>query len=79
MYLVCVKTAAELIDNAMELSIADRSYIANKLIESIEDEKELSPAWKEEIQRRVARREAGETQAVSRESVHTEIEKLLGS
>jgi len=69
-------TPAQLIDNAMELSVADRSYIANKLIESLEEEK-LSGEWMTEVKRRVARRESGESEAVSRESVHAEIEKIL--
>ncbi len=76
-YGLLMTTAAELIDTAMELSVADRSYIANKLIESIEDDRELSPAWREEIQHRVARRESGDSQVVSRESVHAQIENVL--
>lgn len=71
-------TAAELINNAMELSAVDRSYIANKLIESIEEDREISSAWMDEIRCRVARRESGETQSISRESLHAQIENILG-
>lgn len=71
-------TTAELIDTAMGLPVSDRSYIANKLIESIEEGNELSAEWMSEIQQRVARRAAGESKAVSSESVHADIEKILG-
>ena len=70
-------TAAELIDTAMELPVSDRSYIANKLIDSLEEGSDLSAEWMSEIQQRVARRAAGESEAVSRESVHADIEKIL--
>lgn len=76
-YPVTMITAAQLIDNAMELSLADRSYIASKLIESLEDERELSPAWQEEIRERVARRDMGKSQTISQESLHDEIESIL--
>ena len=70
-------TAAELINYALELSVVDRSYIANKLIESIEEDREISSAWMDEIKRRVSLRESGDTQSLSRESVHTQIENIL--
>lgn len=70
-------TAAELINHALELSVVDRSYIANKLIESIEEDREISSAWMDEIKRRVALRESGDTQSLSRESVHAQIENIL--
>lgn len=77
-YIILMITTTELIDTAMELPVSDRSYIANKLIESIEEGNELSTEWMSEIQQRVARREAGESKAVSRENVHADIEKILG-
>tara|TARA_B110000908_G_scaffold148765_1_gene181522 strand:+ start:2405 stop:2668 length:264 start_codon:yes stop_codon:yes gene_type:complete len=70
-------TVTEIIDNVMELPRTDRSYIARKLIESLDREASLSNEWMEEIEKRVARRESGESQSVSREVVHVDIEKLL--
>ena len=44
----------ELIEAAMSLSVNDRSYIADKLIESL-DEESISPEWQQELERRLAR------------------------
>jgi putative addiction module component (TIGR02574 family) len=72
-------TTAEVIQSALTLPRADRSYIANKLIESLEDELPLSSEWQAEIGRRYARWQAGETQSIPSEEVHRHIEKLLAS
>ena len=68
---------SELMDNVLELPRADRSYIAHKLIESLDEDAELSPEWMAEIEQRVARRESGESQSISNADVHADIEKLL--
>jgi putative addiction module component (TIGR02574 family) len=47
-----------------------RSQLASRLIESLEeDERELSPEWREELQRRVAGIEAGETKLIPAEDL----------
>ena len=68
---------ADIMTGALELPRSDRSYLAAKLIESLEEDHELSPEWMEEIEKRVARRQRGETQSVSREDVHRDIERIL--
>lgn len=68
---------AEIMGNVLGLPRSDRSYIARKLIESLDQEAELSPEWMAEIEQRVARRQSGETQSVSSEDVHADIERIL--
>jgi hypothetical protein len=70
-------TVTEIMDHVLALSRTDRSYLATKLIESLDDDSELSPEWIEEIERRVARRQSGETHSVSSSEVHREIEQIL--
>jgi putative addiction module component (TIGR02574 family) len=69
-------TMTDIITGALELPRSDRSYLAAKLIESLEEE-ELSPEWREELDKRVARWKSGETQSVSSEDVHRKIGKIL--
>lgn len=70
-------TVAEIMNEVLELPRADRSYLASKLIESLDEDQELAPEWREEINKRVARRESGETSQISREELHQDIEKIL--
>lgn len=64
-------------DEVLELPRSDRSYLASKLIESLDEEQELTPEWKAEIGRRVARRIAGESTQISQDELHRDIEKIL--
>jgi hypothetical protein len=54
-------TADQLITEAMGLPVQMRAFVAEKLIESLDAEprEELSPAWREEIQKRSREIEAG--------------------
>lgn len=70
-------TVAEIMNEVLELPRTDRSYLASKLIESLDEEQELAPEWKEEIGKRVARRASGETSQISREKLHQDIGKIL--
>ena len=63
----------------MKLPRSDRFYLATKLIESLDDDKDLSSEWKKEIAERIARREAGETQHVSSEQVHQDIQRMISA
>jgi putative addiction module component (TIGR02574 family) len=73
-----MQTMPEIMSRALELPRSDRSYLASKLIESLDETEGLSPEWQQEIRERVARREAGETQHISKEELHRDIEKILG-
>lgn len=70
-------TVIEIMSGALGLPRSDRSYLAAKLIESLDEVEELSQDWRDEIRDRVARRESGETQHLSQEELHQEIEKIL--
>lgn len=63
--------------NVLSLPLPERSYIAERLLVSLDDEQELSPAWRAELDARVLRREKGETRSLSRKEVHEEIEAIL--
>lgn len=74
-----MSTITEVMENALTLPRADRSYIASKLIESLDDEAPLSTEWQAEIQRRYARWQTGETRSIPKEEVHHRIEQLIAS
>lgn len=65
------------LQNVLSLPLPERSYIAERLLVSLDDDKELSPAWRAELDARVLRREKGETRIHTREEVHAEIESIL--
>ncbi len=67
------------IDEALALPPADRSYLVQRLLFSLDEERDLSPAWCDEIERRIARRQRGETRTYSREEVSRDVESLLAS
>lgn len=66
-----------ILQDVLSLPLPERSYIAERLIVSLDDDGELSPAWRAELDARVKRRESGETRSHSREEVHQEIEAIL--
>jgi putative addiction module component (TIGR02574 family) len=66
-----------ILQNALSLPLPERSYIAERLLVSLDDDGELSPAWREELDARVQRRQSGETRSYSREEVRKHIEALL--
>jgi len=70
-------TVTEIMNEVLELPRSDRSYLASKIIESLDDEQDLSQEWRTEIDRRVARRQSGESVPVSREELHHDIENIL--
>lgn len=55
-------TVTEVIKNALSLSLTDRSYVASKLIESLENE-ELTSQAIHEFDQRVARWKTGESRS----------------
>jgi putative addiction module component (TIGR02574 family) len=72
-------TTTGVMEDALTLPRADRSYIANKLIESLDEEQSLSAEWQTEVNRRYARWQAGETQSIPSEEVHRRVEELIAS
>ncbi len=66
-------------EQALQLSRSQRAYLAEKLLESLDQEEpvELSEAWKAEIKRRCAEVDRGEVELIPGEQVFTEAERLL--
>ena len=76
-YLEGMTTVDEVIQSALALPLTDRSYVTSKLIESLNQDDELSPEEITEYDARVARFEAGESKASSSEELDAKIEKIL--
>lgn len=71
-------TVADVIENALALPLADRSYVAAKLIESLERE-ELSGEATAEYDRRVARWKAGENRSSSSGELDSKVRGILSA
>lgn len=54
-----------------------RSYLAERLLVSLEDDDEMPPQWRAEMDARVQRRELGETRSYSHEEVMTELDAVI--
>lgn len=61
------KATQEVFDDAMALSEEDRARLAEKLVESLDEQVEpgAEEAWAAEIQRRLARIDARQTKTIS--------------
>jgi hypothetical protein len=69
---------ADVIENALALPLADRSYVASKLIESLERE-ELSNEALAEYDQRVARWKAGENPSSSNDELDSKVRGILNA
>ena len=69
-------TVTDVIKNALALPLKDRSYIASKLIESLEEE-ELSPDAIREYDRRVAAWRSGQTRSSGSGELDAQVEEIL--
>jgi putative addiction module component (TIGR02574 family) len=70
-------TAATIVDEALALPLPERSWVAERLLLSLDEDRPLSDEWRAEIARRVARRAAGESRIFSREEVRQDVQALL--
>lgn len=70
-------TVVEIMNEVLALPRTDRSYLAAKIIESLDDESELSLERQAEIGRRVERRKSGESVQISQNELHRDIEAIL--
>lgn len=64
---------------AMKLSPTERAELGARLIASTASARELHPAWKAEILRRIADMEAGRTKAIPAEQMFAEVDALIES
>jgi len=74
-----MQTPAEIVTDVLEFPESERTWIVSKILGSFGKAPELSSAWRKEIAERIARYEAGETEHVSSEEVHRDIQKILSS
>jgi putative addiction module component (TIGR02574 family) len=72
-----METALDMIGNVLSLPRTDRSYLAAKLIESLDEEREFSPEILDELESRATRAHSGETQTVSLNEVRGKIQQVL--
>ena len=77
-YYFDMSNVADVIENALSLSVADRSYVASKLIESLENEK-LSVEQIAGYDQRVANWKAGANPSTSSEELDAKVQAILQS
>lgn len=66
--------ASKVLEEALQLPVEERRHLADALHESLHgDADDLSPAWKDEIVRRVAAFERGELESVDGEEAFARI------
>ncbi len=71
-----MNNVTDVIERALALSLTDRSYVASKLIESLEKE-ELTPEAIEEYDQRMARWKSGETQPSNGAELDAKVQDAL--
>lgn len=76
-YCNVMNTAFELMEGVLKLPREDRSYLATKIIESLDQNDDLSPEWMEELDKRVESWRSGESPAISSDDLHQEIRDRL--
>ena len=69
--------AKNILEEAMHLEPSTRAFIAETLLESLdfEEDFELSPAWRDEIQRRCEQIDRGEVELIDSDTVMAELRK----
>ena len=68
---------SHVLQDALSLPLAERSYLAERLLVSLDDDGIISDAWHKELDERVQRRQSGETRSFSREEVHDHLRSVL--
>ncbi len=72
-------TFDNVLQDALRLPIEERSRIAARLIESVDtdEDADLSPAWNEEIERRVEAARIGRSQRIPHDAVMGDVREML--
>ena len=65
------------LQSALSMPRPVRSYLAERLLVSLEDDDEMPPHWREEMDARVQRRERGETRSYSHEEVMADLDAAI--
>jgi putative addiction module component (TIGR02574 family) len=75
-----IQSYQHLEEEVLHLPRVDRSKLASRLLESLdEDEHELSPEWREELQRRVSDIDAGNAILIPAEALWKEANQRFGT
>lgn len=75
-----IQSYQRLEEEILHLPRVDRSRLASRLLESLEeDEHDLSPEWRDELQRRIADIDAGTSKLISSEVLWKEAGQRFGS
>jgi putative addiction module component (TIGR02574 family) len=76
---VVTKKAQALLEQALKLSRREKLALARRIVESVDesDDDELSPGWREEIGRRVARVVSGKAKGYSAEETMAYVRQKL--
>lgn len=68
---------SSVLQNALSLPRPERSYLAERLLVSLEDDDEMPLQWRAEMDARVQRRERGETRSYSHDEVMAELDAVI--
>lgn len=66
-------------DDALHLPLDDRSRLASRLLESLEEEDEVSSEWLEEIRRRAKSIDDGTAKLIPSEEVWKKVNESFGT
>lgn len=74
-------TLEQILDEAMRLPAEQRAIVADRLLGTLgqNEDFEISPAWREEITRRLAAVDAGEMQTLDADAVFERMRRMLHS
>lgn len=74
-------TLEQILDEAMRLPAEQRAIVADRLLGTLgqNEDFEISPAWREEITRRIAAVDAGEMQTLDADAVFERMQRMLHS
>ena len=64
-------------DDALHLPLEDRSRLASRLLESLDDDDDVSPEWKDEIHRRVQEMKDGTAVMIPHDEVMANVRASL--
>lgn len=68
---------SSVLQRALSMPRPERSYLAERLLISLEDDDEMPPQWRAEMDARVQGRERGKTRSLSHEEVMAELDAVI--
>jgi putative addiction module component (TIGR02574 family) len=68
---------SSVLQSALSMPRPERSYLAERLLISLDDDDEMPPHWRAEMDARVQGREHGETRSFSHEEVMADLDAVI--